>query len=79
MLHFGLSIQARRGRGVHARRNVACAPGRELHASLQLSHGERGLWHLQARVRQNGELEASSTSADLFPSLPAKILFYGFG
>jgi hypothetical protein len=61
--------EARHERSVHTRRNAMRAPGRELHASPRLPHGERGLWHLQVRVRQNGELKASLASSVLFPSL----------
>jgi hypothetical protein len=53
--------------------NATHALGRELHASTRAPLGERGLRHLQARVRQNGELKASPASTVFLPSLPTTI------
>jgi hypothetical protein len=56
------------------RGGAMCALGRELLASQRVLHGEHGLRLLQTRVRPNGEHEASPTTTDLSPSLPATIL-----
>jgi hypothetical protein len=55
---------------VHARRQgTTRSNARRPHVQARATCG-RDLLGLQTRVRQNGELEASPASADLFPSLP---------
>jgi hypothetical protein len=57
-----------------ARRDVHV---RGVHASRRTPLGRHDLLGLQMRVRQNGELKVSPTSAILFPSLPATTFLLG--